>query len=327
MKTNINIAGVEFDAIKIKNVNLVLTDELTADEAKLYGIGSIERDGKAALIRSLLGVSSPTFVEALLRKEIDEGSVKLVSEILENNDKILLVQNEDGTPFNMPATEIQTDNNEESDEESDEVLTDGNNGSIDEDITTVASEIISNPDNLEKLQECFNGLETTELVGYELFKDQLIPDLILENITAEDAVKKYYDLLLGDKEVASIAEVKDRIALFIESVSTPAVLKLLPLETAMLVVGRILKLVDSNPVYASISVIMEALVENPEMETAIIKSKSLEDISRDIDVFIKNGLFPAEVTDRLSTKEADFIHNIYKEHFKNHNAGFRIVKS
>jgi len=327
MKTNINIAGVEFDAIKIKNVNLVLTDELTADEAKLYGIGSIERDGKAALIRSLLGVSSPTFVEALLRKEIDEGSVKLVSELLRNDDKIILVQNEDGTPFNMPATEIQTDNNEESDEESDEVLTDGNNGSIDEDITTVASEIISNPDNLEKLQECFNGLETTELVGYELFKDQLIPDLILENITAEDAVKKYYDLLLGDKEVASIAEVKDRIALFIESVSTPAVLKLLPLETAMLVVGRILKLVDSNPVYASISVIMEALVENPEMETAIIKSKSLEDISRDIDVFIKNGLFPAEVTDRLSTKEADFIHNIYKEHFKNHNAGFRIVKS
>jgi len=327
MKTNINIAGVEFDAIKIKNVNLVLTDELTADEAKLYGIGSIERDGKAALIRSLLGVSSPTFVEALLRKEIDEGSVKLVSELLRNDDKIILVQNEDGTPFNMPATEIQTDNNEESDEESDEVLTDGNNGSIDEDITTVASEIISNPDNLEKLQECFNGLETTELVGYELFKDQLIPDLILENITAEDAVKKYYDLLLGDKEVASIAEIKDRIALFIESVSTPAVLKLLPLETAMLVVGRILKLVDSNPVYASISVIMEALVENPEMETAIIKSKSLEDISRDIDVFIKNGLFPAEVTDRLSTKEADFIHNIYKEHFKNHNAGFRIVKS
>jgi hypothetical protein len=327
MKTNINIAGVEFDAIKIKNVNLVLTDELTADEAKLYGIGSIERDGKAALIRSLLGVSSPTFVEALLRKEIDEGSVKLVSELLRNDDKIILVQNEDGTPFNMPATEIQTDNNEESDEESDEELTDGNNGSIDEDITTVASEIISNPDNLEKLQECFNGLETTELVGYELFKDQLIPDLILENITAEDAVKKYYDLLLGDKEVASIAEIKDRIALFIESVSTPAVLKLLPLETAMLVVGRILKLVDSNPVYASISVIMEALVENPEMETAIIKSKSLEDISRDIDVFIKNGLFPAEVTDRLSTKEADFIHNIYKEHFKNHNAGFRIVKS
>ena len=327
MKTNINIAGVEFDAIKIKNVNLVLTDELTADEAKLYGIGSIERDGKAALIRSLLGVSSPTFVEALLRKEIDEGSVKLVSELLRNDDKIILVQNEDGTPFNMPATEIQTDNNEESDEESDEVLTDGNNGSIDEDITTVASEIISNPDNLVKLQECFNGLETTELVGYELFKDQLIPDLILENITAEDAVKKYYDLLLGDKEVASIAEIKDRIALFIESVSTPAVLKLLPLETAMLVVGRILKLVDSNPVYASISVIMEALVENPEMETAIIKSKSLEDISRDIDVFIKNGLFPAEVTDRLSTKEADFIHNIYKEHFKNHNAGFRIVKS
>lgn len=327
MKTNINIAGVEFDAIKIKNVNLVLTDELTSDEAKLYGIGSIERDGKAALIRSLLGVSSPTFVEALLRKEIDEGSVKLVSELLRNDDKIILVQNEDGTPFNMPATEIQTDNNEESDEESDEVLTDGNNGSIDEDITTVASEIISNPDNLEKLQECFNGLETTELVGYELFKDQLIPDLILENITAEDAVKKYYDLLLGDKEVASIAEVKDRIALFIESVSTPAVLKLLPLETAMLVVGRILKLVDSNPVYASISVIMEALVENPDMETAIIKSKSLEDISRDIDVFIKNGLFPAEVTDRLSTKEADFIHNIYKEHFKNHNAGFRIVKS
>ena len=327
MKTNINIAGVEFDAIKIKNVNLVLTDELTADEANLYGIGSIERDGKAALIRSLLGVSSPTFVEALLRKEIDEGSVKLVSELLRNDDKIILVQNEDGTPFNMPATEIQTDNNEESDEESDEVLTDGNNGSIDEDITTVASEIISNPDNLEKLQECFNGLETTELVGYELFKDQLIPDLILENITAEDAVKKYYDLLLGDKEVASIAEVKDRIALFIESVSTPAVLKLLPLETAMLVVGRILKLVDSNPVYASISVIMEALVENPDMETAIIKSKSLEDISRDIDVFIKNGLFPAEVTDRLSTKEADFIHNIYKEHFKNHNAGFRIVKS
>lgn len=327
MKTNINIAGVEFDAIKIKNVNLVLTDELTSDEAKLYGIGSIERDGKAALIRSLLGVSSPTFVEALLRKEIDEGSVKLVSELLRNDDKIILVQNEDGTPFNMPVTEIQTDNNEESDEESDEVLTDGNNGSIDEDITTVASEIISNPDNLEKLQECFNGLETTELVGYELFKDQLIPDLILENITAEDAVKKYYDLLLGDKEVASIAEVKDRIALFIESVSTPAVLKLLPLETAMLVVGRILKLVDSNPVYASISVIMEALVENPDMETAIIKSKSLEDISRDIDVFIKNGLFPAEVTDRLSTKEADFIHNIYKEHFKNHNAGFRIVKS
>jgi hypothetical protein len=327
MKTNINIAGVEFDAIKIKNVNLVLTDELTADEAKLYGIGSIERDGKAALIRSLLGVSSPTFVEALLRKEIDEGSVKLVSELLRNDDKIILVQNEDGTPFNMPATEIQTDNNEESDEESDEVLTDGNNGSIDEDIATVASEIISNPDNLEKLQECFNGLETTELVGYELFKDQLIPDLILENITAEDAVKKYYDLLLGDKEVASIAEIKDRIALFIESVSTPAVLKLLPLETAMLVVGRILKLVDSNPVYASISVIMEALVENPDMETAIIKSKSLEDISRDIDVFIKNGLFPAEVTDRLSTKEADFIHNIYKEHFKNHNAGFRIVKS
>jgi len=327
MKTNINIAGVEFDAIKIKNVNLVLTDELTADEANLYGIGSIERDGKAALIRSLLGVSSPTFVEALLRKEIDEGSVKLVSELLRNDDKIILVQNEDGTPFNMPATEIQTDNNEESDEESDEVLTDGNNGSIDEDITTVASEIISNPDNLEKLQECFNGLETTELVGYELFKDQLIPDLILENITAEDAVKKYYDLLLGEKEVASIAEVKDRIALFIESVSTPAVLKLLPLETAMLVVGRILKLVDSNPVYASISVIMEALVENPDMETAIIKSKSLEDISRDIDVFIKNGLFPAEVTDRLSTKEADFIHNIYKEHFKNHNAGFRIVKS
>lgn len=327
MKTNINIAGVEFDAIKIKNVNLVLTDELTADEAKLYGIGSIERDGKAALIRSLLGVSSPTFVEALLRKEIDEGSVKLVSELLRNDDKIILVQNEDGTPFNMPATEIQTDNNEESDEESDEVLTDGNNGSIDEDITTVASEIISNPDNLEKLQECFNGLETTELIGYELFKDQLIPDLILENITAEDAVKKYYDLLLGDKEVASIAEIKDRIALFIESVSTPAVLKLLPLETAMLVVGRILKLVDSNPVYASISVIMEALVENPDMETAIIKSKSLEDISRDIDVFIKNGLFPAEVTDRLSTKEADFIHNIYKEHFKNHNAGFRIVKS
>lgn len=327
MKTNINIAGVEFDAIKIKNVNLVLTDELTADEAKLYGIGSIERDGKAALIRSLLGVSSPTFVEALLRKEIDEGSVKLVSELLRNDDKIILVQNEDGTPFNMPATEIQTDNNIESDEESDEVLTDGNNGSIDEDITTVASEIISNPDNLEKLQECFNGLETTELVGYELFKDQLIPDLILENIAAEDAVKKYYDLLLGDKEVASIAEVKDRIALFIESVSTPAVLKLLPLETAMLVVGRILKLVDSNPVYASISVIMEALVENPDMETAIIKSKSLEDISRDIDVFIKNGLFPAEVTDRLSTKEADFIHNIYKEHFKNHNAGFRIVKS
>ena len=326
MKTNINIAGVEFDAIKIKNVNLVLTDELTADEAKLYGIGSIERDGKAALIRSLLGVSSPTFVEALLRKEIDEGSVKLVSELLRNDDKIILVQNEDGTPFNMPATEIQTDNNEESDEESDE-LADGDGGSIDEDITTVASEIISNPDNLEKLQECFNGLETTELVGYELFKDQLIPDLILENITAEDAVKKYYDLLLGDKEVASIAEIKDRIALFIESVSTPAVLKLLPLETAMLVVGRILKLVDSNPVYASISVIMEALVENPEMETAIIKSKSLEDISRDIDVFIKNGLFPAEVTDRLSTKEADFIHNIYKEHFKNHNAGFRIVKS
>jgi len=85
--------------------------------------------------------------------------------------------------------------------------------------------------------------------------------------------------------------------------------------------------VNSNPVYASISVIMEALVENPDMETAIIKSKSLEDISRDIDVFIKNGLFPADVTVRLSTKEADFIHNIYKEHFKNHNAGFRIVKS
>jgi len=326
MKTKITTNGVEFDAIKIKNVNLILSDELTVDEANLYGIGSIERDRKAALVKSLLGVSSPTFVKALLCKEIDEESVNLVSEILENNDKILLVQNEDGTPFKLPTTEIQPGNTTESDEESDE-LADGDGGSIDEDITTVASEIISNPDNLEKLQECFNGLETTELVGYELFKDQLIPDIILENIAAEDAVKKYYDLLLGDKEVASIAEVKDRIALFIESVSTHAVLKWLPLETSTLVVGRILKLVNSNHVYASISVIMEALVENPDMETAIIKSKSLEDISRDIDVFIKNGLFPAEVTDRLSTKEADFIHNIYKEHFKNHNAGFRIVKS
>ena len=326
MKTKITTNGVEFDAIKIKNVNLILSDELTVDEANLYGIGSIERDRKAALVKSLLGVSSPTFVKALLCKEIDEESVNLVSEILENNDKILLVQNEDGTPFKLPTTEIQPGNTTESDEESDE-LADGDGGSIDEDITTVASEIISNPDNLEKLQECFNGLETTELIGYELFKDQLIPDIILENIAAEDAVKKYYELLLGEKEVASIAEVKDRIALFIESVSTHAVLKWLPLETSTLVVGRILKLVNSNHVYASISVIMEALVENPDMETAIIKSKSLEDISRDIDVFIKNGLFPAEVTDRLSTKEADFIHNIYKEHFKNHNAGFRIVKS
>ena len=211
MKTKINISGVEFDAIKIKNVNLILTDELTVDEANLYGIGSIERDRKAALVKSLLGVSSPTFVKALLCKEIDEESVNLVSEILENNDKILLVQNEDGTPFKLPTTEIQPGNTTESDEESDE-LADGDGGSIDEDITTVASEIISNPDNLEKLQECFNGLETTELIGYELFKDQLIPDIILENITAEDAVRKYYDLLLGDKEVASIAEVKDRIA-------------------------------------------------------------------------------------------------------------------
>lgn len=326
MKTKINIAGVEFDAIKIKNVNLILTDELTVDEANLYGIGSIERDRKAALMKSLLGVSSPEFVKALLRKEIDEESVNLVSEILGNNDKILLVQNEDGTPFKLPTTVIQPDNTTESDEESDE-LTDGNDGSIDEDIATVASEIISDPNNLEKLQECFNGLETTELIGYELFKDQLIPDIILGNITAKDAVKKYYDLLLGEKEVVSIAEVKDRIASFIESVSTHAVLKLLPIETALLVVGRILKLVNSDPVYASISVIMEALAGNPDMTTAVIKSKSLEDISRDIDVFIENGLFPAEVTDRLSTKEADFIHNIYKEHFKSHNAGFRIVKN